>query len=595
MPDEKQTDKQTNKEKLKQITDSIEGGIKDLFASDKYKTYLSVMSRFHSYSLNNTLLIFMQNPHATRVASYTKWKDSFGRQVKRGEKGIQIIAPTPYKKKIEEVKTDPDTKLPLLDKDGNEITEEKTVTIPYFKPVFVFDVSQTEGRPLPQIVSDLTGNVEHYDAFLEALKRSAPVPVIIEPMQSGMDGYYSPQDKEIHIREGMSEAQTICALVHETTHALLHNTGAGRPDAGKDSREEDTYTHADILGVDALYSEKWISPESVPEGMYRYSLRGGRDDDPGLPCAVETGVTVNFAGCLLTMEPLPIPESGYLEFAEDDFGFQGEELTVAEFRKENHKDRRTQEVEAESVSYSVCQYYGIETSENSFGYIAEWSKSHELPELKASLETINRTASKLIGDIDRNFAEICKDRGIVIEEKPPEADSAVTEPSVESKFAALHDNAYALFQLKEDPSAAKLRFMGLDSIQGEPVRENYEAVFTDKLPKQINLTDRSVREQVLEALFSRFNQDDLPKGFDGRSMSVSDIVALKQGDVVTYHYCDSCGFKELPNFGKQEHTAERQEHIARKQPSVLDMIREMEKKPKAQKRAKETKKNEPHL
>lgn len=591
MPEEKQAVKPTNKERLKQITDSIEAGIKELFASDKYKKYLAVMSRFHNYSFNNTMLIYMQNPKATRVASYTKWKDSFGRQVKKGERGITIIAPTPYKKKIEEVKKDPDTKLPLLDKNGNEITEEKTITIPFFKPVFVFDVAQTEGRPLPQLVSNLTGNVEHYEAFLEAMKRSAPVPVIIEPMKEGMDGYYSPGDREIHIREGMSEAQTICALVHETTHALLHNDGMAKPDAAKDAREEEKYAHADILGVDALYSDQWISPDKVPEGMYRYSLRGGRNDDPGLPCSVENGVTVNFAGCLLTMEPLPIPESGALEFGEDDFGFQGEEITVAEFRRENHKDRRTQEVEAESVSYSVCQYYGIETSENSFGYIAEWSKSHELTELKASLETINRTAGKLIGDIDRNFAEICQDRGIVIMEQPEGGEPNEPAKPVESKEAEKPGNTYSIYRLKDDPSTAELRFTDLESLEGKPDKRNYEAVYTGNLPDNLDLSDRSVRERVLEAIFERFNQEERPRGYEGPSMSVSDIVALKQGDVVSYHYCDSFGFKDLPDFGKQEHKAVRLEHAAKKQPSVLDAIRAMEKVPKQTQRVKEAKKN----
>ena len=595
MPDEKQAVKPTNKERLKQITDSIEAGIKDLFASDKYKTYLAVMSRFHHYSFNNTMLIYMQNPKATRVASYTKWKDSFGRQVKKGEHGITIIAPTPYKKKVDEVKKDPDTKLPLLDKDGNEITEEKTITIPFFKPVFVFDVAQTEGRPLPQLVSDLTGNVEHYEAFLEAVKRSAPVPVVFEPMPGGTDGFYSPENKEIHIREGMSEAQTICALVHEVTHAVLHNTTPAIPDAEKDNRENETYAHADILGVDALYSDQWISPDNVPEGMYRYSLRGGRDNDPGLPCAVETGVVVNFTGCLLTMEPLPIPESGALEFSEEDFGFQGEDITVSAFRADHQKDRRTQEVEAESVSYSVCQYYGIETSENSFGYIAEWSKNRELPELKASLETINRTASKLIGDIDRNFAEICKDRGIVIEEKPPEVNVKEPEVTVEADFQEMKGSAYALYRLKDDPSVAELRYMPMDSIEGEPKKANYEAVYTARIPKEYDLKDKAVREQVLEALFTLFNGDEQPKGFKGQSMSVSDIVALKQDGVVSYHYCDSHGFQDLPNFGKPEHTRERHEAVAKGQPSVLDKLRAMGQKQKPQTKAKETKKNEPHL
>ena len=213
----------TNKDRLTSITDSIESGIKDLFQSEKYRQYLTTMSRFHRYSLNNTMLIFLQKPDATLVAGFNKWKDQFGRHVKKGEKGITIIAPTPYKKKIEEEKLDPDTKLPMLDADGNVVTVEKTVTIPMFKPVKVFDLSQTEGKPLPQLASDLAGNVENYPVFLEALKRSSPVPVSIEPMKSGMDGYFSTADQRIAIREGMSEVQTVSALVHEIAHARIHN------------------------------------------------------------------------------------------------------------------------------------------------------------------------------------------------------------------------------------------------------------------------------------------------------------------------------------------------------------------------------------
>ena len=204
MPGEKQAEKPTTQERLKQITDKIEAGIRDLFASDQYRAYLSTMSRFHQYSFNNSVLIYLQNPKATRVASYTKWKDSFGRQVKRGEHGITIIAPTPFKKKIEEVKLDPDTKAPLLDQDGQQIMEEKEISIPMFKPVKVFDVAQTDGKPLPQLASTLTGNVEQYEVFTEALRRSAPVPISFKALAPNLDGYFSPGDQAITIREGMS-------------------------------------------------------------------------------------------------------------------------------------------------------------------------------------------------------------------------------------------------------------------------------------------------------------------------------------------------------------------------------------------------------
>ena len=612
MPGEKQAEKPTTQERLKQITDKIEAGIRDLFASDQYRAYLSTMSRFHQYSFNNSVLIYLQNPKATRVASYTKWKDSFGRQVKRGEHGITIIAPTPYKKKVEEVKTDPDTKLPLLDKDGREITEERIITIPYFKPVFVFDVSQTEGRPLPQIVHDLTGNVEHYEAFLEAMKRSSPVPVLFDPDVRG-DGFYSSVDREIHIREGMSEVQTVCALAHEMAHASLHNTGAG----SMDERDAARYERADILGVDALYSEDWISPDKVPEGMYRYSLRGGREGDPGLPCAVENGVTVNFTGCLLTLEPLPIPESGALEIGGEDLGFRGEEITAAEFRWENRKDRRTQEVEAESVSYAVCQYYGIETAANSFGYIAEWSKSHELRELKDSLETINRTAAKMIGDIDRNFSEICKERGIVTEERAEEPAPEDPARAVEDAFRKAPDKAFLIYQLRED-SPAELRFMGLSRLQNPPDKANYAPVYVGSLNPETDLSDETSRMLALEDLYSQFNADEKPEGYTGHSLSVSDVIALKNGGAVSYHYCDSVGFRELPDFIKPENylrnaelqteddpgmidgiinNGRREQNVpeTEKRVSVMAKLREAERKPKPPKKAKETKKDEPHL
>ena len=205
-----QTEKKTNKQHLKDITDSIENGIKELFESDKYKQYLQTMSRFHRYSVNNQMLIYMQNPKATLVAGFNKWRDQFSRNVKKGEKGIKIIAPTPYKK-IEETKLDPDTKLPMLDDNGKIITVEKEVQIPMFRVVSVFDASQTVGKPLPQLASDLSGNVQNYDAFVEAIKRSASVPITFEPIADNTDGYFSTDEQKIVIRDNMSEVQTVSA------------------------------------------------------------------------------------------------------------------------------------------------------------------------------------------------------------------------------------------------------------------------------------------------------------------------------------------------------------------------------------------------
>lgn len=300
------SEKQSSKERIKEITAGIEKGIMELFESDRYRNYLTTMSRFHKYSLNNVMLIHAQRPDATLVAGFSKWKNSFGRHVKKGEKGIQILAPTPYKIKVDKEKLDPDTKLPMLDDEGKPITEEKEVTIPMFKVVSVFDVAQTEGKPLPQISFSLTGDVAQYEVFMEALRRTSQVPITIEPMGPGMDGYFHLEKQAIFLREGMSQVQTVCAAIHEMAHSRLHNY------------------------------EKMT------------------------------------------------------ELADD-----GETILVP-----GEKDRNTEEVEAESISYAVCQYFGIETADNSFGYIASWSQGKELKELRASLETINKTSSELISGIE---------------------------------------------------------------------------------------------------------------------------------------------------------------------------------------------------
>jgi len=364
---ENQSYAEQNKARLKDITDSIEAGIEDLFQSDKYKQYLSTMSRFHKYSVNNTMLIYMQKPDATVCAGFNKWRDQFERNVLKGEKGIKIIAPTPYKKKIEQEKLDPDTKLPMLDEDGNAIIEEKTIQIPMYKVVSVFDVAQTEGKPLPELAENLTGNVQNYDVFMEALKRSAPVPIAFEPMQPDMDGYFNTKDQSIAIREGMSEVQTVSAAVHEIAHSKLHN-------------------------------------KELPEVKEQWKLIMVSD------VGVKKDLTVGFDS---EAETLAEGDSHAWRYV-DENGFEwhlevDEDTFTADFVK---KSRETEEVEAESVSFAVCAYYGIQTGENSFGYIATWSKDKELSALRESLETINKTSSALITDIDRNYRDIMKERGL---------------------------------------------------------------------------------------------------------------------------------------------------------------------------------------
>ena len=399
------TEKKSGKERLKDITDSIENGIKELFNSDKYKQYLQTMSRFHRYSVNNQMLIYMQKPDATLVAGFNKWRDQFGRNVLKGEKGIKIIAPTPFKKKVEEMKLDPDTKLPILDDNGKPIIEEKEVQIPMYKVVSVFDVSQTAGKPLPQLAADLSGNVQNYDAFMEAIKRSSDVPIVFEPLAEKTDGYFSLDEQKIVIREGMSEVQTVSALLHEMVHSKLHNTKA----------QENKLQEAEIFGGKVLFSNNRIADTEIPVGLYRYDLRGS-DSDFGLPVAIEENVSVNHAGTIITAKPLDFAEKDYIPL-DDGLNFLGGEKGINEFLYEQYPEkaklsRNTEEVQAESIAFTVCAYYDIKTGENSFGYIASWSENKELSELKQSLEVINKTSAKMINDIDKNYAEVKKERGL---------------------------------------------------------------------------------------------------------------------------------------------------------------------------------------
>ena len=421
--------KPTNRERLREITDGIEQGIKELFESEKYMRYLSVMSRFHRYSVNNTMLIYMQKPDATLVAGYNKWRDQFERHVKKGEHGITIIAPTPYKKKIEEQKLDPDTKAPILDKDGKIVTEEKEIEIPMFRPVKVFDVSQTDGKPLPELASSLSGNVPNYEAIMEALRRSAPVPITFEAMAADTDGYFSTDHQKIAIRQGMSEVQTVSATVHEIAHSKLHNQKKIQ------ITNDEQYQEIELFDKLGLFSNGRIARDNLPEGVYCYDLRGS-DYDPGDPVCVEERVVVNHAGSVLLTEPLELTEDGRLMLTEEKgLNFTGGFSTLSQFLQKQRKDRHTEEVEAESISYAVCKYFGIETGENSFGYIASWSQGKELKELRASLETINKTSGTLISDIERHYKEICKERGIDPHAKVEPEPAPIEQPEDAAKVS----------------------------------------------------------------------------------------------------------------------------------------------------------------
>ena len=313
---------ENQKDRLKEITDRLEQGILEVFEGERYKEYLRVMSKFHHYSFNNTMLIALQKPDASLIAGFSAWKNSHGRTVKKGEKGIRIIAPAPFKVKQEMEKLDPKTNMPLVGADGKAVTEEKEITIPAYKVVSVFDVSQTEGKELPSIgVNELTGDVSQYEDFFTALKKASSVPIALEHIEGSAHGYYHLTEKRIAIDDNMSELQTLKTAIHEIAHAKLHDIDLNAP------KEE----------------------------------------------------------------------------------------------KENRPNQRTREVEAESVAYTVCRHYRLDTSEYSFGYVAGWSSGKELSELKGSLETIRLAASELIDSIDGHFNELQKAKENELSEEKQEA------------------------------------------------------------------------------------------------------------------------------------------------------------------------------
>ena len=530
-------------EKLKEITDRLEQGIAELFDSERYKEYLKVMSKFHNYSFRNTVLIAMQKPDASLVAGFSAWKNNFERNVMKGQKGIKIIAPSPYKIKQEMQKIDPHTQKPIIGKDGKPVTEEKEVTIPAYKVVSVFDVSQTEGKELPDIaVDELTGDVDRYKDFFAALEKTSPVPIAFENIEGGSHGYYHLEDKRIAINEGMSELQTLKTAIHEIAHAKLHDIDLNAP---KDEQQP-------------------------------------------------------------------------------------------------HVDRRTREVEAESVAYTVCQHYGLDTSDYSFGYVAGWSSGRELSELKSSLETIRSAAAEIINSIDENLAELQKaqdkeqtagqeqptregQEAAPQPEAPKKADTAgkekpeaapkeaftpetiyrvrrnpygdsrenshllqayvtqengrakmgdvlytgtpekcrelmgqlksgeLTEGDVKQLYAKAQETAqtagqdkdtFSIYQIKGGDETRDFRFEPYDRLQaaGNVVdRANYELVYSAPLAPETSLED----------IYTRFNIDH-PKDFKGHSLSVSDVVVLHQDGQDAAHFVDSVGFREVPEFLQEQ-------------------------------------------
>ena len=546
-------------EKLKEITDRLEQGIAELFDSERYREYLKVMSKFHNYSFRNTVLIAMQKPDASLVAGFSAWKNNFERNVMKGQKGIKIIAPSPYKIKQEMQKIDPHTQKPIIGKDGKPVTEEKEVTIPAYKVVSVFDVSQTEGKELPDIaVDELTGDVDRYKDFFAALEKTSPVPIAFENIEGGSHGYYHLEDKRIAINEGMSELQTLKTAIHEIAHAKLHDIDLNAP----------------------------------------------KDEQPRV-------------------------------------------------------DRRTREVEAESVAYTVCQHYGLDTSDYSFGYVAGWSSGRELSELKSSLETIRSAAAEIINSIDENLAELQKaqdkeqtagqeqptreEKAAPKEQPQPEApakaDTAgkekpeaaapgksgaqekagaapkeaftpetiykmrrnpygdspenshllqayvtqengrakmgdvlytgtpekcrelmgqlksggLTEGDVKQLYAKAQETAqtagqdkdtFSIYQIKGGDETRDFRFEPYDRLQaaGNVVdRANYELVYSAPLAPETSLED----------IYTRFNIDH-PKDFKGHSLSVSDVVVLHQDGQDAAHFVDSVGFREVPEFLQEQ-------------------------------------------
>ena len=451
-------------QQVREITDKLEQGIKELFESERFKEYLRTMSKFYHYSFSNTLLIAMQKPEATYVAGYTSWQRNFDRQVMKGEKGIKILAPAPYKAKEEREKIDPSTQKPVLDADGKPVTETVEVMRPAFKVVSVFDISQTDGKELPDIIVDeLSGSVENYAAFFEALKQDSPVPISFEDIPGGAKGYFSPIENRIAIQEGMSEIQTIKTAIHEIAHANLHSIDRPEPEPSwKIVMISDGGTKRDFLSGFASEAEANAAAEHegwrfVDENRFEWRL----------------------------------------EVEEDTSAVQ-----------EMRKDRHTKEVEAESVAYTVCQRYGIETSDYSFGYIAGWSSDKETKELKGSLETIRKTAAEMIDSIDAKLK-------VLLAEKAQSAEKdaeAPAEPMPEAPvYRETANYAYEAGELEAYRASFAANEKCRDAIEAA-ITSNYGDNRLDADAAVKSVLEQFSPERVRYVLANTIQQKD----FDGR-------------------------------------------------------------------------------
>lgn len=379
-------DVKAERQKVQEITQNLEQGIRNLFESQKYKMYLRTMSKFHSYSINNTILIAMQKPDATLVAGYKTWQNNFERHVKKGEKGIRILAPTSYKVKKTQEKVDPKTGEIMLDKNGTPITEEMEMKIPSFRVVSVFDVSQTDGKDLPSIgVNELAGNVEKYEDIMQILTQISPVPISYEQIPGSQKGFFDAMNERIVIRNEMSQIQTIKTAIHEIAHAKLH------------SKEQNL-----------------------------------------------------------------------------------------------DKNRNTKEVEAESVAYTVCQHFDIDTSDYSFGYIATWSTEQDMKELKSSLDTIRKAASELIVDIEDKLADITLERAF--------------ENNKECIFLIQNDELtrYSLLSVE---GMDKQKIVDTLSVMNESNKLNIPAYLESKGARIIEIATEKTRESREYHLDIRYNMD----------------------------------------------------------------------------------------
>lgn len=429
-------------EKIKEITDKLEQGIQAVFNSEQYAAYLNAMSKFHNYSFNNTILIAMQGGNL--VKGYRQWEKEFDRHVKQGEKGIKILAPAPFKIKQQVEKIDPNTQKPVIGGDGKPLTEEQEIVIPAYKVVTVFDVSQTEGKELPDIAApNLVADVEQYGDFWEALEKASPFAIGFDALDEDTKGTCNYEERHILLNQDMSQLQNLKTAIHEIAHATLHD----------------------------------IDKNTPKDGLA------------------------------------------------------------------NRPDRHTREVQAESVAYTVCQHFGLDTSEYSFAYIAGWSNGKEMTELKSSLETIQSAARDLITEIEGHFTDLQQQRDT--EQSRVFDKQAFPE---EAQQQAQDKDAFTIYQLKRGDETRDYRFEPYERLQavGKAVDPaNYDLIYTAPLAP----------DMTLESIFERFNLDR-PADFKGHSLSVSDVVVLHQSGQNTAHYVDSIGYRQVPEF-LQQREAER--------------------------------------